>query len=79
MTPISLQVQRLENTSNRPRGLSSPKNHRSLPKPCLLSVSPHLQSMVAAKLQDQWSPQQISEWLKQSTETMERWNDAGVA
>lgn len=34
------------------------------PKPCLLAVNPHLRAMVAAKLQDQWSPQQISGWLK---------------
>jgi IS30 family transposase len=30
----------------------------------LLAVNPHLQSVVAAKLQDQWSPQQISGWLR---------------
>ena len=34
------------------------------PKRCLLAVNPHLQSIVAAKLQDQWSPQQIAGWLK---------------
>ncbi len=34
------------------------------PKPCLLAANPNLQWMVAAKLQDQWSPQQISGWLK---------------
>ena len=34
------------------------------PKSCLLAANPPLRSMVAAKLQDQWSPQQISGWLK---------------
>lgn len=34
------------------------------PKPCLLAANPPLRSMVEAKLQDQWSPQQILGWLK---------------
>lgn len=39
--------------------------HQALrPKPCLLAANPDLRSIVAAKLQDQWSPQQISGWLK---------------
>ena len=39
--------------------------HQALrPKPYLLAASPDLRSIVAAKLQDQWSPQQISGWLK---------------
>ena len=38
---------------------------RSLrPKPCLLAKLPSLQRLVAKKLQCQWSPQQISGWLK---------------
>jgi IS30 family transposase len=36
----------------------------SRPKPCLLAVNTSLQRLVAAKLQDQWSPQQVSGWLK---------------
>src|SRR6195952_673132 len=35
----------------------------SRPKPCRLAVNRSLQRAVAAKLQDQWSPQQISGWL----------------
>lgn len=39
--------------------------HQALrPKLCLLAANPDLRSIVAAKLQDQWSPQQISGWLK---------------
>ena len=34
------------------------------PKPCLLSINQPLRLLVAAKLQNQWSPQQISGWLK---------------
>ena len=34
------------------------------PKPCLLAKLPSLQRLVAEKLQCQWSPQQISGWLK---------------
>jgi IS30 family transposase len=36
----------------------------SRPKPCLLARNKPLQRLVAAKLQDQWSPQQVSGWLK---------------
>lgn len=36
----------------------------SRPKSCLLAVNKPLQMLVAAKLQDQWSPQQVSGWLK---------------
>jgi IS30 family transposase len=34
------------------------------PKACLLAINKSLQEMVAEKLQDQWSPEQISGWLK---------------
>ena len=34
------------------------------PKPCLLAHSPRLCRLVADKLSDQWSPQQIAGWLK---------------
>lgn len=34
------------------------------PKPCLLAVNKSLQGLVAEKLQNQWSPQQISGWLE---------------
>ncbi|MGW3571853.1 IS30 family transposase [Streptomyces sp. NPDC000941] len=33
------------------------------PKPCLLQRNPALRNVVAAKLTDDWSPQQISGWL----------------
>ena len=36
----------------------------SRPKPCLLAANRSLQRVVAAKLQDHWSPQQISGWLR---------------
>ena len=35
----------------------------SRPKPCLLATNRSLQRVVARKLHDQWSPQQISGWL----------------
>ena len=34
------------------------------PKPCLLAVNKPLQALVAEKLQAQWSPEQVSGWLK---------------
>src|SRR3712207_6880385 len=34
------------------------------PKPCLLSVHPSLQMLVADKLQNEWAPEQIAGWLK---------------
>ena len=34
------------------------------PKPCFLSTHSALRAMVAQKLQEQWSPQQIAGWLK---------------
>jgi IS30 family transposase len=34
------------------------------PKPCLLSVNGNLREIVASKLMQGWSPQQISGWLK---------------
>ena len=34
------------------------------PKPCLWAVNTPLQVLVAEKLQCQWSPQQVSGWLK---------------
>ena len=36
----------------------------SRPKLCLLAVNKPLQALVAEKLQAQWSPQQVSGWLK---------------
>jgi IS30 family transposase len=35
------------------------------PKPCLLATHSKLQEIVASKLMQDWSPQQISGWLKQ--------------
>ena len=35
------------------------------PKPCLLATHGKLQEIVASKLLQDWSPQQISRWLKQ--------------
>ena len=35
------------------------------PKPCLLATHSKLQEIVASKLIQDWSPQQISGWLKQ--------------
>jgi IS30 family transposase len=34
------------------------------PKPCLLSQNPQLRRIVAAKLEQDWSPQQIAGWLR---------------
>lgn len=34
------------------------------PKLCLLAINKPLQALLAEKLQDQWSPQQVSGWLK---------------
>jgi IS30 family transposase len=34
------------------------------PKPCLLGQNPQLQQIVAVKLQQDWSPQQIAGWLR---------------
>src|SRR5580765_2296995 len=34
------------------------------PKPCLLATHSELQQMVASKLMQDWSPQQVSGWLK---------------
>lgn len=36
------------------------------PKPCLLARRPDLRDLVAAKLEEKWSPQQIAGWLKRS-------------
>jgi IS30 family transposase len=36
----------------------------SRPKPCLLAANNSLQTVVAKKLDDHWSPQQVSGWLK---------------
>jgi DNA-binding CsgD family transcriptional regulator len=36
------------------------------PKLCLLAQRPELQALVAAKLEQKWSPQQIAGWLKRS-------------
>jgi len=38
----------------------------SRPKPCLLARRPALRALVAAKLEQKWSPQQIAGWLKLS-------------
>jgi IS30 family transposase len=38
---------------------------RCRPKPCLLATHSKLQQIVASKLMQDWSPQQISGWLKQ--------------
>lgn len=34
------------------------------PKPCRLALNGDLRDLIAARLQEQWSPQQISGWLK---------------
>ena len=34
------------------------------PKPCLLATHSHLRELVAGKLMQDWSPQQVSGWLK---------------
>ncbi len=34
------------------------------PKPCRLAMNGDLRDLIAARLQEQWSPQQISGWLK---------------
>ena len=39
------------------------------PKPCRLATHGELQQMVASKLMQDWSPQQVSGWLKWSTRT----------
>ena len=36
----------------------------SRPKPCLLAANRSLQMVVAEKLDDHWSPQQVSGWLR---------------
>lgn len=38
--------------------------HAGRPKACLLAVNRTLQALVAEKLREQWSPQQISGWLR---------------
>jgi IS30 family transposase len=38
--------------------------HSKRPKACILSVNAPLQRVVAEKLKDNWSPQQIAGWLK---------------
>ena len=47
------------------------------PKPCRLATHSELQQMVASKLMQDWSPQQISGWLK--TEYPERREPARVS
>jgi IS30 family transposase len=39
---------------------------RQRPKVCKLAASPRLQAMVAAKLEQRWSPEQIAGWLKRA-------------
>ena len=44
------------------------------PKTCLLALRPRLRDLVAARLEQKWSPQQIAGWLKRayaSTEAMQ--------
>jgi IS30 family transposase len=36
------------------------------PKPCRLATRPRLRAVVAAKLVDKWSPQQIAGWLREA-------------
>jgi len=44
------------------------------PKPCVLARSPPLQRIVAGKLKQDWSPQQIAGWLRdQYPESPEMW------
>jgi IS30 family transposase len=44
------------------------------PKPCVLARSPRLQWIVAGKLKQDWSPQQIAGWLRdQYPESPEMW------
>jgi len=44
------------------------------PKPCVLATSPPLQRIVAGKLKQDWSPQQIAGWLRdQYPESPEMW------
>jgi len=44
------------------------------PKPCVLARSPRLQRIVAGKLKQDWSPQQIAGWLRdQYPESPEMW------
>jgi IS30 family transposase len=42
------------------------------PRKCLLAMNERLRDMVASKLREDWSPQQISGWLKSSILTMRR-------
>jgi IS30 family transposase len=39
---------------------------RRRPKVCKLATTPRLQAMVAAKLEQRWSPEQIAGWLKRT-------------
>jgi IS30 family transposase len=39
---------------------------RKRPKMCKLATTPRLQTMVAAKLKQRWSPEQIAGWLKRA-------------
>jgi len=44
------------------------------PKPCVLARNPRLQRIVAGKLKQDWSPQQIAGWLRdQYPESSEMW------
>ena len=44
------------------------------PKPCVLARRPGLQRIVAGKLKQDWSPQQIAGWLRdQYPESPEMW------
>ncbi len=47
-----------------PSRSSGPGRSAVGPKPCRLATHSELQQMVASKLMQDWSPQQVSGWLK---------------
>ena len=74
---IAAQLGRAPSTVSREVGRNNgPRKYRaanaderawrsaSRPKPCRLALNPSLQMVVTQKLNDNWSPQQISGWLK---------------
>src|SRR6266446_4449890 len=51
-----------------------PGRRHAPPKRCLLAKNGELQRIVAAKLKEDWAPQQIAGWLKDEyTENLELW------
>ena len=48
------------------RPISRPGSRLCGPRPCRLATHDQLREMVASKLVQDWSPQQISGWLKTS-------------